>query len=77
MTKKIYVYDTHQAATTEWSGSRKGLGLLKIGETRGSADARIKAQMQGVPGGEYNLYLEEEARDINGDIFPTTTYIEY
>lgn len=69
MTKKIYVYDTHQAATTEWSGGRKGLGLLKIGETRGSVDARIKAQMQGVPGGEYNLYLEEEAKDINGDIF--------
>lgn len=70
---RIYAYTTSSMKTKEWKGSRKGVGLIKVGQTTGDVDTRIRRQLQGSPdillNGGYEKLLDEEALTINGEYF--------
>ena len=61
--KKIYAYTTEDAKNTEWIGCRKGIGLIKIGETVNDVHKRIQDQFQASAYNgkdNYELLLVEE-----------------
>lgn len=65
----IYAYTTELDRTAKWNGNRlDGRGRIKIGETTGNVDARIKGQLgTGSSGGkEYTKILEEPAEKADG-----------
>ena len=39
---KIYAYTTPEYSKRKWSGTREGVGLLKIGYTERDVEARIR-----------------------------------
>lgn len=69
---KIYVYQLDQFKDSEWTGGRKGKGLVKIGFTDRDVSVRIREQLHGVKmpvDTPYDLLLSEPAITINGQAF--------
>lgn len=68
----IYAYTTKETKDIEWKGTRKGVGLIKIGQTFQDTKNRVKQQLQGSPhllDGGYEILFNREALDINGNYF--------
>ena len=77
---RIYAYTTDSTRVKEWKGNRKGVGLIKVGQTTGDVDARIRVQLQGSPdllSGGWEKLLDEEAMDINGEYFRDTNVFKW
>ena len=69
---KIYAYTLNQYKETPWKGSRKGAGLIKVGETQRDVRLRIREQLEGVRmpiSTPYDLLLAESAITEDGRIF--------
>jgi hypothetical protein len=69
---KIYAYQLDQFKTSDWTGSRKGQGLIKIGYTDRDVTTRIKEQLHGVKmpvDTPYDLLLSEPAITEDGNAF--------
>lgn len=72
MSQTIYVYDTEHSRNQAWQTSTtSGKGLVKIGQTTGSVEARIQAQLQGYPctqGNQFNVLFILPSYDNDFDI---------
>jgi hypothetical protein len=69
---KIYAYTIDAYSDTPWEGSRKGKGLIKIGDTQRDVDRRIREQLDGVKmpiSTTYKLFLAESAITDDGRVF--------
>jgi len=68
---KIYAYTEPKYATTNWTGSREGVGLLKIGYTERSVAARMGDHFptKGPDKEPYKIMLVEEAMTKEGKFF--------
>lgn len=69
---KIYAYTIDQYAETVWVGSRKGKGLIKVGETQRDVDVRIREQLNAVKmpvSTPYSLLLAESAITDDSRVF--------
>ncbi len=69
---KIYAYSLGTYRKTEWNGSRRGKGLIKVGYTDRDVDVRIKEQLHGVkmPTVQtYDLLFAEAAITLDGEAF--------
>jgi len=68
---KIYAYIEPQFAKTKWSGSREGIGLLKIGYTERDIEARMREHFptKGPVKEPYKILLVEEAMTKEGKFF--------
>jgi len=58
--KKVYIFTEPHYKNREWEGSRKGKGFLKIGETTGTGEDRVRNQhpVKGPDGENWDLLYE-------------------
>ena len=68
---KIYVYTTPEYAKRKWSGSKEGVGLVKVGYTERDVEARMREHFptKGPDKEPYKILLVENALTKDGKFF--------
>ena len=68
---KIYAYTTPEFAKRKWSGSREGIGLLKVGYTERDVEARMREHFptKGPDKTPYKVMLVDNAMTKDGKFF--------
>ena len=77
---RIYAYTTKQMSERSWVGDRKGIGLIKVGQTSLEVESRIRAQLQGSPhllDGGYTILIDSEALRVDGSYFTDTDVFKW
>lgn len=68
---KIYAYTTPEYAKRKWSGSKEGIGLVKVGYTERDVEARMREHFptKGPDKEPYKILLVEDALTKEGKFF--------
>jgi hypothetical protein len=68
---KIYAYTTPEYSKRKWSGTREGVGLLKIGYTERDVEARMREHFptKGPDKNPYKIMLVDDALTKDGKFF--------
>ena len=68
---KIYAYTTPEYAKRQWTGTREGIGLLKIGYTERDVESRMREHFptKGPDKNPYKIMLVDDALTKDGKFF--------